>query len=65
MIILNQISKSIYGYVFIIYGLTVSRMFRFYKCVFLLIKEVEYVVSFKVCKQMIWLKDFMEEIGKK
>lgn len=60
-----DISKCISDYVYIIDCITISQIFKFYKCVFLLIIEAEYMVMSDIGREIVWLKDFLEEIGKK
>ena len=42
-----------------------SWMFRLQKCVSLSSTEVEYVVIAEAGKEMIWMTDYLEELGKK
>ena len=58
-------SKSTSGYIYTIGGTAVSWMFRLQKCVSLSSTEVEYVVIAEAGKEMIWLTDYLEELGKK
>ena len=58
-------SKSTYGYIYTIGGTTVSWMSRLQKCVSLSSTEVEYVAIAEYRKEMIWLADYLEELGKK
>ena len=58
-------SKSTSGYIYTIGGTAVSWMSRLQKCVSLSSTEAEYVVIAEVGKEMIWLADYLEELGKK
>ena len=58
-------SKSASGYIYTIGGTTVSWMLRLQKCVSLSSAEAEYVAVAEAGKEMIWLKDYLEELGKK
>ena len=58
-------SKSTSGYIYTIGGTTVSWMFKLQKCVSLSSTEAEYVVIGEVGKEMIWLADYLEDLGKK
>ena len=57
--------KSTCGYIYTIGGTTVSWMPRLQKCVSLSSTEVEYVAIAEAGKEMIWLADYLEELGKK
>ena len=58
-------SKSTSGYIYTIGGTTLSWMSRLQKCVSLSSIEVEYVAIAEAGKEMIWLVDYLEELGKK
>ena len=58
-------SKSTSGYIYTIGGTTVSWMSRLQKCVSLSSTEAEYVTIAETGKEMIWLADYLEELGKK
>ena len=58
-------SKGTSGYIYTIGGTVVSWMSRLQKCVSLSSTEVEYVAIAEVGKEMIWLVDYLEELGKK
>ena len=58
-------SKSTSGYIYNIGGTTVSWMSRIQKCVSLSSTEAEYVAIAEAGKEMIWLADYLEELGKK
>ena len=58
-------SKSTSRYIYTIGGTTLSWMSRFQKCVSLSSIEVEYVAIAEAGKEMIWLVDYLEELGKK
>ena len=58
-------SKSTSGYIYTIGGTAMSWMSRLQKCVSLSSTEAEYVSIAEAGKQMIWLADYLEELGKK
>uniref|UniRef100_A0A3Q7GKJ6 Reverse transcriptase Ty1/copia-type domain-containing protein n=1 Tax=Solanum lycopersicum TaxID=4081 RepID=A0A3Q7GKJ6_SOLLC len=58
-------SKSTSGYIHTIGGTAVSWMSRLQKFVSLSSTEVEYVAIVEARKEMIWLADYLEELGKK
>ena len=58
-------SKSTSGYIYTIGGTTVSWMSRLQKCVSLSSTEAEYVAIAEAGKDMIWLANYLEELGKK
>ena len=58
-------SKSTSGYIYTIGGTVVSWMSRLQKCVSLSSIEAEYVAIAEAGKEMIWLADYLEELGKK
>ena len=58
-------SKSTSGYIYTIGGTAVSWISRLQKCVSLSSTEVEYVAIAEYRKEMIWLADYLEELGKK
>ena len=58
-------SKSTSGYIYNIGGTTVSWMSRIQKCVSLSSTEAEYVAIAEVGKEIIWLANYLEELGKK
>ena len=58
-------SKSTSGYIYTIGGTAVSWMSRLQKCVSLSSTEAEYVAIAEAGKEMIWLADYLEELGKK
>jgi hypothetical protein len=53
------------GYVFTVGGTRVSWISKLQKVVSLSTIEVEYVVATEASKETIWLRRFMEELGKK
>ena len=57
--------KSTSGYIYTMGGTAVSWMSRLQKCVSLSSTEAEYVAIAKAQKKMIWLADYLEELGKK
>ena len=58
-------SKSTSGYIYTIGGTAVSWMSTLQKCVSLSSTNAEYVAIAEAGKQMIWLADYLEELGKK
>ena len=58
-------SKSTSGFVYTIDGTAVSWMSKLQKCVSLSSTEAEYVAISEAGKEMIWMTDFLEELGKK
>ena len=57
--------KSTTGYIFTLGGTAVSWMSRLQKSVALSTTEAEYMAISEAGKEMIWLKSFLEELGKK
>ena len=57
--------RSTTWYFFTIGGTTISWISKLQKVVALSTTKVEYVVATQASKEMIWLKRFMEELGKK
>ena len=57
--------KSTSGYIYTICGTTMSWIPRLQKCVSLYSTEDEYVAIAKACKEMIWLANYLEELGNK
>ena len=57
--------KSTTGYIFTLGGTAVSWMSRLQKSVALSTTEAEYMAISEASKEMIWLKNFLEELGKK
>ncbi|KAI3667008.1 hypothetical protein L6452_42050 [Arctium lappa] len=57
--------KSTTGYVFTVGGTIVSWMSRLQKSVALSTTEAEYMTIAEARKELVWLKDFLEELGKK
>ncbi|KAD5961972.1 hypothetical protein E3N88_13445 [Mikania micrantha] len=57
--------KSTTGYVFSVGGTAVSWMSRLQRSVALSTTEVEYMAAAEASKELIWLKNFLEELGKK
>ena len=58
-------SKSASGYIYTIGGTTLSWMSMLQKCVFLSSTEAEYVAIAEAGNEMIWLAEYLEELGKK
>ena len=56
--------KSTTGYVFTLGGTVVSWMSRLQKSVALSTTEAEYMAISEAGKEMIWLKNFLKELGK-
>ncbi|PHT81720.1 hypothetical protein T459_14735 [Capsicum annuum] len=52
-------------YIYTIGGTVVSWMSRFQKCIVFSSTEAEYVAIAEAEKEMIWLADYLEELGKK
>nr|KYP54565.1 Retrovirus-related Pol polyprotein from transposon TNT 1-94 [Cajanus cajan] len=61
----SNIKKSTTGFVFTIGATIVSWMSQTQKSVAFSTTEAEYMVISKASKEMIWLKSFLEELGKK
>jgi len=57
--------KSTTGYVFIIAGGSVSWVSKLQTVVALSIIEAEYMAATQACKEAIWMKKLMEELGHK
>ncbi|KAL8092834.1 hypothetical protein AgCh_034910 [Apium graveolens] len=57
--------KSTTGYIFTLGGTTVSWMSRLQKSIALSRTKAEYMAIYEAIKEMIWLKNFLEELGKK
>ena len=57
--------KSTIGYVFTLDNRAVSWVSRLQKVVALSTTEAEYIVVTKACKKLIWMRNFMKELGKK
>ncbi|OAY26992.2 hypothetical protein MANES_16G063350v8, partial [Manihot esculenta] len=58
-------SKSTSGYLYTLDGAIVSWMSKLQKCVSMSFTEAEYVAIAKTGKEMIWLTNYLEELGKK
>lgn len=58
-------SKSTSGYIYTIDGTAVSWMSKLQKCIALSSTEAEYIAIAEAGKEMIWLVDYLEELGKK
>jgi len=56
--------RSTTGYVFTLGSGAVSWVSRLQKIVALSTTEVEYVAATEVCKELIWLNDFMKDLSK-
>ncbi|KAJ9557170.1 hypothetical protein OSB04_011784 [Centaurea solstitialis] len=57
--------KSTTGYIFTVGGTVVSWMSRLQKSVALSTTEAEYMAVAEASKELVWLKTFLEELGKK
>jgi ATP-binding cassette subfamily B (MDR/TAP) protein 1 len=57
--------KSITGYVFIIAGGAVSWVSKLHTVVALSTTEAEYMEATQACKEAIWMKKLMDELGHK
>nr|GEU96520.1 retrovirus-related Pol polyprotein from transposon TNT 1-94 [Tanacetum cinerariifolium] len=55
--------KSTSGYLITFAGGAVSWQSRLQKCVALSTTEAEYVASMEACKELLWLKRFLQELG--
>uniref|UniRef100_A0A3Q7IE66 Reverse transcriptase Ty1/copia-type domain-containing protein n=1 Tax=Solanum lycopersicum TaxID=4081 RepID=A0A3Q7IE66_SOLLC len=58
-------SKSTSRYIYTIGGTAVSSMSRLQKCISLSSTEAEYLAIAEAGKEMIWMADYLEELGKK
>ena len=56
-------SRSTSGYLFTLSGGAVSWQSRLQKCVALSTTEAEYMAAVEAGKELIWLRDFLEELG--
>ncbi|GJW93969.1 hypothetical protein Tco_0173641 [Tanacetum coccineum] len=56
--------KSTTGYVFTVGGTTVSWMSRIQKCVAMSTTEAEYMAIAEAGKELVWLKNFLEELDR-
>ncbi|KAK9050872.1 hypothetical protein SSX86_030160 [Deinandra increscens subsp. villosa] len=61
----KQSYKSTTGYVFTVGGTAISWMSRLQKSVALSTTEAEYMAVAEAAKELIWLKNFLDELGKK
>ena len=57
--------KSTSGYLFTFAGGAISWQSRLQKCVALSTIEVEYIATNEAGKEMLWLKQFLQELGLK
>ncbi|KAM1307435.1 hypothetical protein ACFX2H_009687 [Malus domestica] len=57
--------KSMSGYLFTFAGGAVSWQSKLQKCVALSTTEAEYIAATKACKELLWLKGFLQELGLK
>lgn len=55
--------RSTSGYIFTFGGGAVSWQSRLQKCVALSSTEAEYIAATEACKEMLWLKNFLQELG--
>lgn len=58
-------SKSTSGYLITFSGGVVSWQSRLQECVALSTTEAEYIVAIEACKELLWMKKFVEELGLK
>ncbi|GJU00760.1 hypothetical protein Tco_1111098 [Tanacetum coccineum] len=56
-------TKSTSGYLMTFAGGAVSWQSRLQKCVALSTTEAEYVAATEACKELLWLKSFLQELG--
>ncbi|KAJ9548930.1 hypothetical protein OSB04_021473 [Centaurea solstitialis] len=61
----KKMFKSTTGYIFTVGGTAVSWMSRLQKSVALSTTEAEYMAVAEASKELVWLKTFLEELGKK
>ncbi|KAM1054407.1 hypothetical protein PS2_001749 [Malus domestica] len=57
--------KSTSGYLFTFAGGAVSWQSKLQKCVALSTTEAEYIAATEACKELLWLKQFLQELGLK
>ncbi|KAM2033899.1 hypothetical protein ACFX1T_015715 [Malus domestica] len=57
--------KSTSGYLFTFAGGAVSWQSKLQKCVALSTTEAEYIAATEACKELLWLKRFLQELGLK
>ena len=57
--------KSTSGYVLTFAGGAVSWQSRLQRCIALSTTEAEYIAATEVCKEMLWMKEFLQELGLK
>ncbi|KAM2983821.1 hypothetical protein FF2_009695 [Malus domestica] len=57
--------KSMSGYLFTFAGGAVSWQSKLQKCVALSTTEAEYIAATEACKELLWLKGFLQELGLK
>ena len=55
--------KSIFGYLFTFVGETISWQSKLQRCVSSSTKEVKYIESIEVGKEILWMKYFLQELG--
>ncbi|CAL1380337.1 unnamed protein product [Linum trigynum] len=55
--------RSTSGYLITLSGGAISWQSRLQKCVALSTTEAEYIATTKACKEMIWMKKFLKELG--
>ena len=57
--------KSTSSYVLTFAGGAVSWQSRLQRCIALSTTEAEYIAATEVCKEMLWMKEFLQELGLK
>ena len=55
--------KSTSGYLITLSGGAVSWQSRLQKCITLSTAEVEFIAATKACKELLWMKQFLRELG--
>uniref|UniRef100_A0A803MQJ7 Retrovirus-related Pol polyprotein from transposon TNT 1-94 n=1 Tax=Chenopodium quinoa TaxID=63459 RepID=A0A803MQJ7_CHEQI len=55
--------KSVSGYTMTFAGGAISWQSRLQKCVALSTTEAEYIVVTETCKELLWMKNFLQELG--
>ena len=55
--------KSMFGYIVTYAGGAVAWQSRLQKCVALSMTEEEFIIVTEGCKELLWLKRFLEELG--
>ena len=55
--------KSTLGYLITLSGKAISWQSRLKKCVALSTAEVEFIITIEACKKLLWMKQFLTELG--